>query len=67
MVALLRNLADFATEIHFGREKPKHANAPNMITVVHETETFNGYVTINKGAVLLGARVLGFFATEINC
>jgi len=32
--ALLRNLADFdrdrnSTEIHFGREKPEHANAPN--------------------------------------
>ena len=28
-VALLRNLADFSTEIHFGCEKHKHANAPN--------------------------------------
>jgi len=27
-VTLLRNLADFATELHFGREKPEHANAP---------------------------------------
>ena len=27
-VALLRNLADLVTEIHFGREKPEHANAP---------------------------------------
>jgi len=28
-VVLLRNLADFASEIHFGRENPQHANAPN--------------------------------------
>jgi len=28
-VALLRNLADFETEIHLSREKPEHANAPN--------------------------------------
>ena len=28
-VALLRNLADFATDIHFGREKAEYANAPN--------------------------------------
>ena len=28
-VALLCNLADFATEIHFDREKPEQANAPN--------------------------------------
>jgi len=28
--ALLCNLADFATEIHFGREKPEHVNAPNI-------------------------------------
>jgi len=27
-VALLHNLPDFATEIHFGREKPEHAKAP---------------------------------------
>jgi len=30
-VALLRNLADFATEIHFGREKPEQANAPPIV------------------------------------
>jgi len=29
-VALLHNLAYFATEIHFGREKPEHTNAPNI-------------------------------------
>jgi len=28
-VALLVSLVDFATEIHFGREKAEHANAPN--------------------------------------
>jgi len=27
-VALLTSLADFATEIHFGREKAEHVNAP---------------------------------------
>jgi len=27
-VTLLRNLADFTTEIYFGCEKPEHANAP---------------------------------------
>ena len=32
-VAVLCNSADFATEIHFGREKPEHANAPNGATV----------------------------------
>jgi len=25
---VLRDLADFVTEIHFGREKTEHANAP---------------------------------------
>ena len=30
LVALLRNLANFATKIYFGREKPEHANAPNV-------------------------------------
>ena len=29
-VALLHNLADFATEMHYNREKPEHANAPNI-------------------------------------
>jgi len=28
-VALLRSLADFVAEIHFGREKDEHAKAPN--------------------------------------
>jgi len=31
-VALLHNLTDFATEIHFGQEKPEHANAPITFT-----------------------------------
>jgi len=31
LVALLRNLADFATGIHFRREKPEHGNAPITI------------------------------------
>jgi len=29
-VTILRNLADFATDIYFGREKPELANAPIM-------------------------------------
>ena len=33
-VASLGNLADFATEIHFGREKPEHANAPIYILFI---------------------------------
>ena len=33
-VALLRNLADFATEIHFGHRKPEHANAPIVVEVL---------------------------------
>jgi len=32
-VALLHNLADFVSQIHYGREKPEHANAPdNMLS-----------------------------------
>ena len=34
-VALLHNLTDFATKIHFGREKPERANAPN----IHEVDS----------------------------
>ena len=30
-VALLSSLADSATKIHFGHEKPEHANAPNVM------------------------------------
>ena len=33
-VALLHNLADFATEIHFDHEKPKHTNAPIVCCAV---------------------------------
>jgi len=33
---ILRNLADFATKIHFDREKPEHATAP--IVPVHAVE-----------------------------
>jgi len=32
-VGLLRNLADLATEIHIGREKPEHANIPIALTM----------------------------------
>ena len=30
-VALLRNLADFTTEIQLGRKKPEHANVPSVM------------------------------------
>jgi len=41
-VALLSGLADFAIEIHFGREKPKRANAP--IETVHKETQQGAYL-----------------------
>jgi len=35
LVVLLRNLADFMTENHFGREKPERVNAPNIPVPEH--------------------------------
>jgi len=35
-VTLLRNLADFATQIHFDREKPEHANALIMLITLND-------------------------------
>jgi len=32
-VTLLYNLADFVAEIHFGHEKPEHANAAPIVSV----------------------------------
>jgi len=37
-IALLRNVGDFATEIHFGREKPEHVNAPVVLTIEGDCE-----------------------------
>ena len=40
-VALLSSLADFATEIHLGHEKPEHANAA-IISLQEWWETVTG-------------------------
>jgi len=45
-----RNLADFTTEIHIGREKPEHANALNISPgwVFLRGECFSG-VSVSPG------------------
>ena len=41
-VVLLCNIAHFATEIHFGHEKPEHANAP----IDHKVRSENEFILI---------------------
>jgi len=43
-VALLRNLADL--EIHFGREKPEHVNAPIMSSEIYYGSTIEPEIYI---------------------
>ena len=46
-VALLRNLADL--EIHFGREKPEHVNAPIMSSEIYYGSTIEPEIYIWVG------------------
>ena len=65
-VTLLSNLADFATEMEFGREKPEHANAPIANCSCYFSSALNWQWSLTQSERLTGLSLVMVWKRNID-